>query len=62
MTILLNFVIFVLLPEIVCAACANSSMSQDKKAGFKPAPTPDSFLRPLRSLRPFFFSVAALRR
>jgi len=35
--------------------CANS-----QRTGFKPAPTtPVAFLRPLRSLRPFFFAVAA---
>jgi hypothetical protein len=58
-----NFVLFVLLYLEIYAACANFPSAKSKRAGFKPAPTnPDSFLRPLRSLRPFFNSVAAVPR
>ncbi|MGZ8435699.1 MAG: hypothetical protein ACXW6T_15400 [Candidatus Binatia bacterium] len=42
------------------ALWANFSMRKSQEGGFHTRP--DTFLRPLRSLRPFFFSVAALPR
>ncbi|MGZ8485666.1 MAG: hypothetical protein ACXWZQ_17365 [Candidatus Binatia bacterium] len=53
----------VLLSVIICLAWANFSMRQSQEGGFQTRPYDCRyFLRPLRSLRPFFFLAAAAPR
>ena len=50
-----NFVIFVLLFEIICAACANFSMRQSQEGGFQTRPYDSQFFS-----APFAFFAAIL--